>query len=328
MNDPDLPGTVTYLRISITDRCNFRCRYCTPKDGTDLVSHHDVATYEEILKVVKTCIELGVTKARVTGGEPFVRKGILEFLRNLCQLPELTDISVTTNGSLLDPDKLKRLYEMGIKRLNFSLDTLKSEKFRFITGQDRFDTVLRNIHTASDIGMAPVKINTVLLRGINDDEIEDLAELSVKYPFHVRFIEYMPIGSTSISLDQQILTPEVKNIISERFGELIPVEHSGNDGPAKRFRLRGAKGEIGFITPVSCHFCDRCNRIRLVATGGLRPCLLNDAETDILTPLRNGASSSKLKQLVAETIKSKRSTQSLMNTGGSSVPGRMTSIGG
>lgn len=324
----DTTRPVTYLRISITDRCNFRCRYCTPKDGSNMVSHHDVATYEEILKIVQICTGLGITKIRITGGEPFVRKGILDFLRNLCLLPELTDVSVTTNGSLLDDKTLQNLYEMGIRRLNFSLDTLKRDRFRDITGSDCFDTVWHNIRTASDIGMVPVKINTVLLKNINADEITDLAEISVQNPFHVRFIEYMPIGSTSIRPEQQILTPEVKRVITERFGELEPVPHSGNDGPAKRFRIKGAKGEVGFITPVSNHFCSDCNRIRLVATGGLRACLLNDRETDILTPLRNGASRDTLRELVIQTIKSKPSAHNLMDASCNRVTGQMTSIGG
>ncbi len=324
----DISRTITYLRISITDRCNFRCTYCTPKDGSDLVSQYHVATYEEILKIVKICIKLGITKVRVTGGEPFVRKGLLDFLKNLCLFPELKDISVTTNGSLLNKDTLKALYEMGIHRLNFSLDTLKREKFRTITGSDCFEKVLENIHTALDIGMTPVKINTVLLRGINDDEIADLAELSVENPFHVRFIEYMPIGSTSIRLDQQILTPEVKQVLKERFGELEPVLKGEFDGPAKRFRIKEAKGEIGFITPVSNHFCSSCNRIRLVATGGLRPCLLNDRETDILTPLRSGASCDTIEDLVLQTIKSKPSAHNLADTSRTCVTGQMTSIGG
>ena len=324
----DLSRPVTYLRISITDRCNFRCRYCKPKDRSDLVSHHDVATYEEIVKIVKVCIRLGITKVRVTGGEPFVRKGILDFLEKLCLFPELKDISVTTNGSLLNRGTLIKLHEMGIRRLNFSLDTLNREKFTHITGHDRFDKVWRNIRTASEIGMAPVKINTVLLKGINDDETEDLAELSVNYPFHVRFIEYMPIGSTSIHPDQQILTPEVKHVLKERFGALQPVAKSDLDGPAKRFRIKDAKGEVGFITPVSNHFCSSCNRIRLVATGGLRPCLLHDHETDILTPLRSGASCDDIEKLVIRTIKSKPAAHNLMNEHGNCVAGQMTSIGG
>lgn len=324
----DVSRTVTYLRISITDRCNFRCRYCTPKDGSDLVSHYNVATYEEILKIVKICINLGITKVRVTGGEPFVRKGLTDFLKNLCLFPELKDISVTTNGSLLNKETLKNLYEMGIHRLNFSLDTLNREKFRYITGSDCFEKVRENIRTALDIGMAPVKINTVLLRGINDDEIAELAEISVENPFHVRFIEYMPIGSTSIRLDQQILTPEVKQAVKERFGDLEPVLQEEFDGPARRFRIKDAKGEIGFITPVSNHFCSSCNRIRLVATGGLRPCLLNDRETDILTPLRSGASRDTIENLVLQTIKSKPSAHNLADTSCKCVAGQMTSIGG
>lgn len=326
MSDP--PRSVRYLRISITDRCNFRCRYCTPKDASDMVSHHDVATYEEIEKIVEICIGLGITKVRVTGGEPFVRKGILNFLEKLCGFPDLKDITVTTNGSLLDRATLGHLYDIGIHRLNFSLDTIKREKFRSITGSDCFETVWQNIRTASDIGMAPVKINTVLLKDINDDEMLDLAELSLHYPFHVRFIEYMPIGNTSIRPDQQILTPEVKQAIIDRFGKLEPVPHNGNDGPAERFRIKGAKGEIGFITPVSSHFCKNCNRIRLVATGGLRPCLLDDREIDILTPLRNGASLDALRDLVVQTIKIKPSAHHLMDSNFQGVCGQMTSIGG
>ncbi|HCY86829.1 MAG TPA: hypothetical protein DHV36_16995, partial [Desulfobacteraceae bacterium] len=191
--------SINYLRISVTDRCNFRCKYCIPSTPFKVIEHHKIARYEEILRITRLACELGITKVRITGGEPFVRKGILPFLEQLCGLDGLTDVSVTTNGALLNRDKIRRLLDMGIRRLNFSLDTLDPEKFARITGRDRFHQVWDAILTAHDMGIAPIKINAVALRGINDDEIQAIAGLTKEYPFHVRFIEYMPFDGASWS---------------------------------------------------------------------------------------------------------------------------------
>nr|WP_320015430.1 GTP 3',8-cyclase MoaA [uncultured Desulfobacter sp.] len=320
---------INYLRISVTDRCNFRCRYCIPAAPFKVIEHNSIARYEEILKIVRIGCDMGITKVRITGGEPFVRKGIFSFLHRLCRIPQLKDISITTNGSRLNRDKIKELMDMGIKRLNFSLDTLVPEKFIQITQRDRFQRVWDSIMAAHDIGMSPIKINTVALKGFNDDEIQAIAGLTWKYPFHVRFIEYMPMGNTDVGENQQILTQDIKNIIVDAHGPLTAVPKGVNDGPAKTYRLNGAPGILGFITPVSSHFCSECNRLRLTSRGTLRPCLLRNNETDILTPLRNGVDNEALKQIMLTALKDKPLDHNLEKRTARDAPlNHMTSIGG
>jgi cyclic pyranopterin phosphate synthase len=265
---------LNYLRISITDRCNLKCIYCVPRDLIPRLSHDEILTYEEILKVVRVGVKLGISKIRVTGGEPLVRKGVYEFLAKLSRISGLTDLSLTTNAVALK-DNLQRIKSAGIKRINVSLDTIKPEKFAKITGMDLFDQVWQGIEGALEMGFHPIKINVVALNGVNDEELIDMAQLSFDYPFHVRFIEYMPIGQSQMGNGPLLLAPEIKKRISV-LGHLIPVRNSANDGPAQRYRFDGAAGEIGFIHAMSHHFCDRCNRLRLTARGQLRPCLLSD----------------------------------------------------
>ncbi len=320
---------INYLRISVTDRCNFRCLYCVPSSPFSVLEHDKIARYEEILRITRLACELGITKVRITGGEAFVRKNIFSFLERLCTIESLKDISITTNGALLTREKIKKLISLGIKRLNFSLDTLDPVKFARITGRDRFQQVKDAIFTAHELGMAPVKINTVILRGINDDEIEDITALTLKYPFHVRFIEYMPMGDSAVKKQHLILTREISAKIESRFGKLVPVTRTINDGPAKKFQLEGARGIVGFITPISSHFCSECNRLRLTSRGTLRPCLLNNYEKDILNPLRNGASDDELKQIIINTLTKKPSFHGLTDQITKGIPiSHMTSIGG
>jgi cyclic pyranopterin phosphate synthase len=320
---------INYLRISVTDRCNFRCRYCVPAAPFKVIEHERIARYEEILKVVRIGCEMGITKVRITGGEPFVRKGILSFLHRLCDIPQLKDISITTNGSRLNRDKIQELVDMGIQRLNFSLDTLDPEKFVHITRRDRFQRVWDSIMAAHDLGMSPIKINTVALKGFNDDEIQAIAGLTQTYPFHVRFIEYMPMGNTDVGSEGQILTSDLKKIIEAAHGPLTIVQKGINDGPARLYKLPDASGILGFITPVSSHFCSECNRLRLTSRGTLRPCLLSNKETDILTPLRNGVDDEQLKQIMVTALKDKPLHHNLDTRTARDVPlNHMTSIGG
>lgn len=320
---------INYLRISVTDRCNFRCRYCTPTASFKAIAHDRIARYEEILRLVRIGCDLGITKVRITGGEPFVRKGIFSFIRRICRIPQLKDISITTNGSRLDRGRLKELMDMGIQRLNFSLDTLVPEKFIRITQRDRFQKVWDSIMAAHDIGMSPIKINTVALRGFNDDEIQAFAGLTREYPFHVRFIEYMPMGETDVDTDRQILTRDIKNLIIDAHGPLTAAPKGANDGPAKPYRLAGAPGILGFITPISSHFCSDCNRLRLTSRGTLRPCLLGNNETDILTPLRSGADDEALEQIMVTALKDKPLCHNLEKRTARDVPlNHMTAIGG
>ncbi len=320
---------INYLRISVTDRCNFRCKYCVPSSPFKVIEHERIAKYEELLRLTRLACDLGITKVRITGGEPFVRKGIFSFLEQLCRIDTLKDVSITTNGALLNRKKITALMDMGIQRLNFSLDTLDPSKFEAITGRNRFDKVWDAIHTAHEMGITPIKVNAVALRGFNDDEIQAIAGLTLKYPFHIRFIEYMPMGDSDVEKQQQILTKEIQERIVEAHGPLEPVERDKNDGPAKKFKLTGAKGILGFITPVSSHFCSECNRLRLTSRGTLRPCLLKNYETDILTPLRNGADDQALKQIIETTLTQKPLFHDLDSRTPKDMPiSHMTSIGG
>jgi cyclic pyranopterin phosphate synthase len=219
--------------------------------------------------------------------------------------------------------------DMGIRRLNFSLDTLVPARFEAITRRDRFDRVWESIMTAHELGMTPIKINTVIIRGINDDEVADLAELTRDFPFHIRFIEYMPMGESHLEKQQQVLTAEIRQNIETRLGPLQQIPHRANDGPSKNYQLPGAEGVVGFITPISSHFCSECNRLRLTSRGFLRPCLLNDYEKDILTPLREGATDEQLKEIIQSSLKHKPLCHTLGQQRPKDMPiSHMTSIGG
>ena len=317
---------LNYLRISITDRCNLKCIYCVPRDLIPRLSHDEILTYEEILKVVRVGVKLGISKIRVTGGEPLVRKGVYEFLAKLSRISGLTDLSLTTNAVALK-DNLQRIKSAGIKRINVSLDTIKPEKFAKITGMDLFDQVWQGIEGALEMGFHPIKINVVALNGVNDEELIDMAQLSFDYPFHIRFIEYMPIGQSQMGNGPLLLAPEIKKRISV-LGHLIPVRNSANDGPAQRYRFDGAAGEIGFIHAMSHHFCDRCNRLRLTARGQLRPCLLSDHHEDVRDPLRDGCSDDQLAEIFFKAVRHKPSDHNLALQNPARVCGQMHAIGG
>ena len=317
---------LNYLRISITDRCNLKCIYCVPRDLIPRLTHDEILTYEEILRLVRVGVKLGISKIRITGGEPLVRKGVYDFLADLSRTAGLTDLSLTTNAVALK-DNLPRIRSAGIKRINVSLDTLKPEKFAKITGRDLFDQVWQGIEGALEMGFHPIKINVVALNGVNDEELIDMARLSFDYPFHVRFIEYMPIGQSQMGNGPLLLAPEIKNRLSG-LGRLIPVRSTANDGPAQRYRFDGAPGEIGFIHAMSHHFCDRCNRLRLTAQGQLRPCLLSDHHEDVKGPLRDGCSDDQLAEIFLKAVRHKPSDHNLALENPARICGQMNSIGG
>lgn len=317
---------LNYLRISITDRCNLKCIYCVPRDLIPRLSHDEILTYEEILRLVRVGVKLGISKIRITGGEPLVRKGVYDFLSELSRIDGLADLSLTTNGVALK-DNLGKIKSAGIKRINISLDTLKREKFARITGMNLFDQVWQGIEGAREMAFHPIKINIVALNGVNDDELIDLAQLSFDHPFHIRFIEYMPIGESQMGNGPLLLAPEIKKRISV-LGNLIPVRHSASDGPAQRYRFEGALGEIGFIHALSHHFCNRCNRLRLTARGQLRPCLLSDHHEDIRGPLRSGCSDDQLAEIFFKAVSHKPSDHNLAVQNPTRVCGQMYSIGG
>ncbi len=289
---------ITYLRVSITDRCNLRCIYC----GGELhkLDHTEILTYEEILKVISIFVGLGIRKVRITGGEPFLRKGIDFFIEKVSEIKGIEEVAITTNAILLE-EHLDTLKRSRIRKINISLDSLSPEKYKKITGYDGFHKVWEAICKAEKMGFL-VKINTVVLKGINEDEAIDFAKLSLEKPFHVRFIEYMDVGRGDFFVSNQ----KIKETIS-KIGELIPTsdESSIYPGPAVYFKFKGAKGKIGFISPVSSHFCKRCNRIRLTADGHIRPCLLHHYEVDIKNPIRKGASEEKLKKIILSAVYNK-----------------------
>jgi cyclic pyranopterin phosphate synthase len=324
----DLGRRLNYLRISITDRCNFNCIYCMPKERLEKLQHEDILTYEEIFRLVSISASLGVEKIRLTGGEPMVRSGFCDFLSSLTSISGLKDISLTTNGFFLK-NKIQKIKDAGIKRINISLDTLNRKKFKTITGHDSFDKVWEGIELASRLGFAPIKINMVVMKGMNDDEVADMAGLSLRFPFHIRFIEYMPIGLTNHAVPfGHISNADVKKSL-EKIGNLVQVPRTHMDGPTVRYKFEGAPGEIGFISPLTNHFCHTCNRLRLTANGKLRPCLLSNKEEDIKGPMRKGASDEELIRIFLETAHKKpRGHEVSPDETVWSYSGEMSAIGG
>ncbi len=289
---------INYLRISVTDRCNLRCIYCMPAEGVDLMSHSDILSYEEIYTVARAAAELGINKVRLTGGEPLVRAGLPELVRLIDSIEDIDDISLTTNGTFL-AQYAATLKQAGLQRVNVSLDTLKPDRFNQITRRGNLEDTLEGIEVAKAAGLNPVKINVVVMAGINDDEIPDFAAKTVRDGWHVRFIELMPLNGDEPITSKLVSVSEMRKRI-ESLGKLEPHQVNVGNGPAKYYRLPDATGSIGFITPVTEHFCYKCNRLRLTADGKLRPCLLSEEEIDLREPLRSGAESEELKKLIKE----------------------------
>jgi len=290
MNLVDAYGRkIDYLRISITDHCNLKCYYCTPFSGRDHLSRTQILSYEEMLKVAKAAAHCGITKIRITGGEPLVRKGVVEFCRMLSEIDGLNSLALTTNGIYLE-EMAEPLFNAGVRRINISLDTLRPERFEKITGYNRLPRVLAGIRRAEQIGMQPIKINTVVMRGINDDEIEDLARLTLDKPYHVRFIELMPTDSSAYGNYESLFIPVEEFMKKINQVDRVKIEPTTDSyGPARLCKLPGAIGKVGFIAPISWHFCGSCNRLRLTADGKIKTCLFSQEEIDIKAPLRTGA---------------------------------------
>ncbi|HOV78950.1 MAG TPA: GTP 3',8-cyclase MoaA [Bacillota bacterium] len=293
---------INYLRISVTDRCNLRCRYCMPREGVRTIPHEEILRLEEIEFIVRAAVLAGIRKVRLTGGEPLLRKGLEELVRRIAGVREVDDISLTTNGLLL-PGRAGVLKEAGLKRVNISLDTLRADRYREITRGGELAGAWEGINSALAAGLHPVKLNTVVIRGFNDDETAAIARVTVNRPLHVRFIELMPIGaSNSWAADRFVPAGEIMDAINKKLGQLLPVEKPEGGGPAKYYRLKGAAGTVGFITSMSEHFCGRCNRLRLTSSGGLRPCLYDSREIDLKEPLRRGASLKELAALIEDAV--------------------------
>ena len=292
---------INYLRISVTDRCNLRCIYCMPPDGISLMPHHSILTYEEIYAVAQAAAELDINKVRLTGGEPLVRSGLPGLIQLLARIDAIDDISLTTNGIWLGRYAAE-LKSAGLQRVNVSLDTLRQDRFEPITRcNHNLGDVLAGIEVARSVGLNPVKINMVVMAGINDDELLDFATKTINEGWHVRFIELMPSAGVSTTTAQFVPVSDMRKQL-ELLGELEPCLPGIGNGPAKYFRLPHATGTIGFIAPLSEHFCIHCNRLRLTADGKLRPCLLSEDEIDLKQPLRSGLSSAGLKQLIEEAV--------------------------
>lgn len=295
---------INYLRLSVTDKCNLRCIYCMPEEGVKFMPHAEILTYEEMLVIIKLCIQKGIRKLRLTGGEPLIRKGVIDFIKKVSELDGLEEVTLTTNGVYLK-EFAHSLRQSGIYRINVSMDTLRPDRFFNITRRDLFDRVREGIEEAESTGLNPIKINVVIMKGVNDDEILDFAQLTYSKPYHVRFIELMPVGDPEKWIPHRFIsTREVFDKIST-LGKVTPVSSDLLAGPARRFTLEGSKGEIGLIGALSYHFCENCNRLRLTADGKLRGCLFSDSETDIKGPLRNGANEQYILKLIEETIQNK-----------------------
>jgi cyclic pyranopterin phosphate synthase len=298
----DYNRVIDYVRISVTDRCNLRCRYCIDGDFP-FIPHTEVLSYEEIIRFVRICASMGVKKVRLTGGEPLTRKGLPHLLKELGGIAGIADISLTTNGVLL-ADNLEELKAAGLTRINISLDTLRKDRFAWIACVDAFDRVIESIKKATYGGLNPIKINTVIIKGFNDDEILDFVSIARKWDHEVRFIEFMPFGDTSMWKSTDIITSkQIEDVIREKF-ELVPSTSRGK-GPAKVYDINGGSGRIGFISPVSSHICAECNRIRLTSNGMIRPCLFSDVEYDVKALLRSGKNDQEIKEFIVNVVKVK-----------------------
>lgn len=288
---------ITYLRISVTDKCNLRCGYCMPPQGLPWLPKDDVLTYEEITRVVSAAAAVGVRSIRLTGGEPLVRRNLAALVRSLAAIPGIDDIALSTNGLLLC-DQLDELASAGLARVNISLDTLRADRFEAIARRPGLQRVLDAIDASLAAGMHPVKINCVVMRGHNDDEVAALARLTIDRAVYVRFIEVMPVHE---NLDLQAQAYISSDEILQRIAEdapLHPAPGPGGNGPARYFAFEGARGAVGIISPLSHDYCERCNRVRLTADGRLRLCLFGDQHVDLRTPLRAGASQDDLAALL------------------------------
>jgi len=319
--------TINNMRISVTDRCNFRCRYCMPEEGMVWMKKGELLSFEEIARVVNIVAQLGVNKIRLTGGEPLMRKELHVLVEQISRIDGIHDIAMTTNGYFLK-EQAAVLREAGLKRITVSLDSLDVQTFAEVTRRDYFRKVWEGLEVLQDLQFSPVKINVVLMRGTNDDEVEKFAELARTKPFIVRFIEYMPIGAgDSWDYSKVIPTKEIIERIEKQFPKLVPVEYHGSQ-PADRFRFEDGVGELGFISSVSEPFCSHCNRIRITSEGKFRTCLFSLHETDLRSMLRGNMTDETISDAIVAAVWKKEEGH-LINQPGFVKPERtMSQIGG
>ncbi|WP_330397339.1 GTP 3',8-cyclase MoaA [Maledivibacter halophilus] len=268
---------INYLRISITDLCNLRCKYCMPKEGICKKFHKDILRIEEIEEIVRQSVKIGIKKVRITGGEPLIRNGIIELVKRISSIDGIEDLAMTTNGILLKK-YARDLKSAGLNRVNISIDSLDKEKYREITRGGNIEDVMAGIKAAKDFDLTPIKLNTVLIGRFNDDEIEDFVYLTQNEKIDVRFIELMPLGEASSWAKEHFIP---NTTVLDRFPNLIPLKSEDKSSPAKHYKLPGGKGKVGLINPISSHFCSYCNRIRITSDGKIKPCLHSNYEINI-----------------------------------------------
>lgn len=318
---------IDYLRVSVTNRCNLRCKYCMPEEGVEDISHENILTLEEIARLIKVAAKVGIRKVRLTGGEPLVRRNITKLIAEIAKIPQISDIAITTNGVLF-ADMAKELMMAGLTRANFSLDSLDPETFSYITRWGSLNDVIRSISQAMEMGMALIKINTVVIKGINDHEILDFVELAKKMPLHMRFIEFMPVGDLPFyKTDRVVTVSEIRKTIEQKY-ELYKGAVIQGNGPAKSYRIRGGVGTVGFISAMSDHFCSECNRIRMTADGKLRGCLFAKEEFNLRLALQNHASDEKLADIFSKAIREKPQRHHMNEGWGADNKRKMYQIGG
>lgn len=311
--------SINYLRISVTDLCNLRCRYCMTEKGIVKKEYENILNLEEIEKITKEFVKLGVNKIRITGGEPLVRKGLLKLIREIGSLKEVQDFAMTTNGTLLKK-YARQLKDAGLDRVNVSLDTLDPKKYSYITRGGNIKDVLEGIEEARKVGLTPIKINIVLVKGFNEDEVEDFVKLTKDKEIDVRFIELMPIGQVcQWTLDKYLSN----SFVLDKCNYLEKVDSTDKSSPAVYYKIKGGKGRVGFINPISCKFCSNCNRIRLTVDGKIKPCLHSNNEIDIMNPLRENKD---ISHILKDIIKEKPKEHNLEE--GNYIKRNMMAIGG
>jgi cyclic pyranopterin phosphate synthase len=304
---------ISYLRVSVTDRCNERCAYCMPQELQEWLPRAEIFSYEETLRLIRIAAGLGVTKVRITGGEPLTRRGILDFIREVPKIPGIRDVGVSTNGTLLareiTPNQTiaAALRAASVRSLNISLDTLDQNVYAQITGRDFLPSVLQGIGASVAAGFEQIKLNTVLMRGRNEEQLIPLIDFAASQNLILRFIEMMPVSTTEVLTERNFLpVAEAKRAIEAHYGDLIPEPTFHTNGPATYYQVPGRDQRIGFIGAMTnLHFCERCNKLRLTCDGKLRPCLGSYLEFDIMKPLRAGASDEELRQFFLEVVERK-----------------------
>ena len=312
--------TINYMRISITDKCNLRCKYCMPPEGVEDLGHNTILKYEEIERIVEAAASLGITKYRLTGGEPLVRKGIVNLIEQIVNIPGVEEVSMTTNGILL-AKYAEDLKKAGLNRVNISIDSLKHSRYKEITRGGDLDDVIAGIHAAEKTGLTPIKINVVAMKGFNDDEIIDFAQLTLKHDYEIRFIELMPIGTALDDCKYEYISCEE---IKAKLPGIIPIKEE--KGVAELFKYKDAIGKIGFITPISSCFCQTCNRIRLTSDGKIKTCLHSDQEINLREVL-NQNNKDALVEVIRKSINAKEERHHL-GEGNAPITRDMNKIGG